>query len=95
MKRATAILVVLVLAGCTWWEDDVEPTELTVRSVELGGTLPASTGTITVLVDGQAATVTGTTWSATIHLRAAQTSVPVVLLLDGVAVARRQVAVEL
>lgn len=79
--------------GGTGNPDDVQTGLAIAPTATLHGQIPAGlVGTVSVIVDGQPATIIGTTWSATIPVPAAQAQVE--LRVDDVVVERRQVAVK-
>lgn len=62
-----------------------------VASVTVAGTIPATTGVPTVLVNGTAATITGDQWSCAVT--AAGNTVTVNFLSDGEIIATKEIAV--
>lgn len=89
-------LLILAMAGCgTGQVEEVvnSPTtgSATATALTLSGTCPATTGTPSVTVGGQAATIVGTTWSCAVPAETA--TLRVVYASDGVAVAQKDIVI--
>lgn len=96
MKKVLLLLVLATLVGCGYWQfhpiGDGTPTR--TRLIDLSGTLPAMSGTPSVTLGGQPATIIGQQWTGRVVLDGAQTEVDLVVAIDGVTVMTRRIAID-